>query len=151
MGIKIPPIYPLGLTQYLSVALNKAGHKATYINLDYDDTLIYANPFSRVKNISFYKKYLEQCDKPLHCNTWKNLEDLLILLEPDIVGISYVTVKMGSVLKIARIVKNYSSDIYEHLQFNYTKTISDESFNKLVDETYMLCYKINKKMSNVFK
>ena len=45
----------------------------------------------------------------------------------------------------------WSGDMYKNLQFNYTNTIDDDLFNKLVDENYELCYKINKRIRNVLK
>lgn len=137
MGTKAPSIYPLGLA-YLSAMLNKAGHESVYVNLDYDDTLIYVNPFSRVKNVSFYKKYLDECDKDLDCHTWKKLKDLLVWISPEIVGISCVTVKMKSVLKVARIIKNYSLDIKVVLGGHHSQIYAKDILNNCLDVDFII-------------
>jgi len=137
MGIKIPSVYPLGLA-YLSAVLNRAGHESVYVNLDYDDTLIYANPFSRAKNISLYKRYLEKCDKDLDCNSWKTLEDLLIWMSTEIVGISCVTVKMRSVLKAAKIIKNYSSNVKVVLGGHHSQIYANDILNNCPDIDFII-------------
>lgn len=136
-GIKTPCVYPLGLA-YLSAVLNRSAHESVYINLDYDDTLIYTNPFSRAKNISLYKRYLEKCDKDLNCNSWKTLEDLLIWMSPEIVGISCVTVKMRSVLKMARIIKDYSSDIKVVLGGHHSQIYANDILNNCPDIDFII-------------
>jgi len=137
MGIKMPCIYPLGLAS-LSAILNAAGHESTYVNLDYDDELVYANPFSRTKNISLYEKYLAECDNDINCNSWKELQDLLIRMSPEIVGISCVTVKMKSVLKITRIVKNYSPGTKVILGGHHSQIYANEILNNCADVDFVI-------------
>lgn len=137
MGIKSTPIYPLGLA-YLSAVLNKAGHESMYVNLDYDDTSNYTNLFSRTKNISFYKKYLTECDEKSNHRIWKILEALLVMMSPEIVGISCVTVKMKSVLKVARIVKNYSLDIKVVLGGHHSQIYADEILNNCPEIDFVI-------------
>lgn len=137
VGIKTPCIYPLGLA-YLSSVLNRAGHESTYVNLDYDNTLMYTNPFSRVKNISLYKKYLEKCGEDSDCDIWKTLEKLLIWMSPEIIGISCVTVKMKSVLKTARIIKQYSSGIKIVLGGHHSHIYANDILNNCPDIDFII-------------
>lgn len=45
----------------------------------------------------------------------------------------------------------WSGELYKDLQTNYTGTIKDDEFNELVDGIFGLCFKINKKASNLFR
>ena len=47
--------------------------------------------------------------------------------------------------------KAWSGELYENLQVNYTGTMSDNRFGELVDETFALCFKINRRPSNLVR
>lgn len=45
----------------------------------------------------------------------------------------------------------WCGELYRDLQTNYTGVINDGKFNELVDETFTLCFKNNKRLSNLFR
>ncbi len=47
--------------------------------------------------------------------------------------------------------KAWSGELYRDLQTNYTGVIDNSKFNELVDETFALCYKINKSPLNLLR
>ena len=47
--------------------------------------------------------------------------------------------------------KAWSGELYRDLQTNYTGVINNSKFNELVDETFALCYKINKSPLNILR
>jgi len=137
MGIEAPTIYPLGLS-YLSAVLNSEGHDAVYVNLDYDDSLTYPNYFSRKKNIEYYKKYILECGAGSVHGLWSEFEELLSRWAPDIVGISATTLKMKSVLKIARIAKTHSKDIKVVLGGHHSQIYACEILDNSKDVDFVI-------------
>jgi hypothetical protein len=47
--------------------------------------------------------------------------------------------------------KAWSGELYGDLQTNYTDVIGDGRFDELVDETYELCFSINRRPSNLLR
>ena len=56
MGIKTTSLYPIGLA-YLTATLRKAGHQATYVNFDFDNSAPLVNLLSREADIKNYQCY----------------------------------------------------------------------------------------------
>ncbi len=110
MGIKTTPIYPIGLG-YLSSVLNKAGHESHYINLDFDLTLPYSNPFSRVANIRNYERYIAETGDDSNHPAWNELREFIKSSSPNVVAISCISLKMRSALKMTGIIKKCDKNI----------------------------------------
>ncbi|MBL7070867.1 MAG: radical SAM protein [Candidatus Omnitrophica bacterium] len=137
MGLEAPSIYPLGLS-YISAVLNKAGHEAVYVNLDYDDSHAYSNPFSREKNIGYYKKYKKECDGRSAHAVWSELRELFSIWTPDIVGISATTLKMKSVQVVAKAAKAYSKSVKVILGGHHSQIYAGEILDKCKDVDYIV-------------
>lgn len=110
MGIKTTPIYPIGLS-YLAAVLKHYGHDTLYINLDFDDSLSYSNPFSRIENINRYQRYLTELGDNSNHPVWNELGGIIQNYSPQVVGISCISLKMKSALKMAKIIKGLNSNI----------------------------------------
>jgi magnesium-protoporphyrin IX monomethyl ester (oxidative) cyclase len=132
MGIKTTPVYPIGLA-YLTSYLNKAGHEAQYFNLDFDDSLPYSNLYSRVTNIKNYSQYKFEVRNDSNHYVWGEVRDILRDHSPQIVGISCITLKMQSALKIAKSIKEFNSNIIVILGGHHPQLFASEIYNNVFD------------------
>jgi len=101
--------FPIGLG-YLGAALKKNGFYVRIYNTEIgnpSENLI-CPPMEKV--VSYYNKYIESLNNPDHY-VWKNVENTISDFKPDIVGISVMTAKYGSALKISRICKSITKKI----------------------------------------
>jgi anaerobic magnesium-protoporphyrin IX monomethyl ester cyclase len=103
MGIKSSTAYPLGLAYITSLLISK-GYDSLYLNLDYDENLPLSNPFSRKFNIESFQTYLSNVTNNDH-RVWSEAKLFISRVKPDVVGISSITIKMPSVIRLANIVK----------------------------------------------
>jgi anaerobic magnesium-protoporphyrin IX monomethyl ester cyclase len=108
MGIKSTTAYPLGLASITSLLISK-GYDALYLNLDYDENLPAANPFSRKFNIENFQTYLSNVINYDHA-VWREAKLFINMVQADVVGISSITMKMPSVIQLANIVKECNPD-----------------------------------------
>lgn len=96
--------YPLGLGYLSSVAKN-LGFEARIYNADVPDInekLINSENYS--EKIKSHKKYIEALDDSSHY-VWKEISDVIARFRPDIVGITVMTAKYASAIKVSEIAK----------------------------------------------
>ena len=98
--------FPLGLT-YLAAVLKQAGHEVLIYDADHDPK---GYSLSMKATALSHCHYLEALQNNTHY-IWQEYLNILEKFMPDIVGISFLTPKVGSALKIARLTKQHRSDI----------------------------------------
>lgn len=96
--------FPVGLA-YLAAVLRNAGHEVSVFDVD---------AVKKGTDIDFSDEYrrLELYRQGLNDDThiaWQEVRQVLEDFKPDLVGITAMTTKFGSVLKIAEVVKKYNS------------------------------------------
>lgn len=90
--------FPLGLA-YVAGAVKKAGYECKILDMDAAETKEGSLDFSKeYKSYSNYIKALNDADHP----TWKLLKKLVAEQNPDIIGITALTTKFGSVIQTAK-------------------------------------------------
>lgn len=92
--------YPIGLA-YLAAVLKAAGHEVKIYDVDAMKKgmgLDFVNEYSKLE---LYRKGINEDSNEI----WQEIRDTLNEYTPDIVGITAMTTKFGSVLKTAEIVK----------------------------------------------
>ena len=99
MGLKYPS-FPIGLC-YLSSYLRENGHESFVYNIEHDTETKHLG-FSKITEN--YDEYLAAL-KDDHHVIWDQVNERLRKLKPDVVGITVMTPKLASALKVAEIVK----------------------------------------------
>lgn len=100
--------YPLGLGYLSSVAI-KLGIESMIYNAEAPDINEKLNNSEEYnQKIKSHKKYIAALNDSGHY-VWKEVEDVIRRYRPDIIGISVMTAKYGSALKISEIAKNITS------------------------------------------
>lgn len=90
--------FPLGLT-YLAGAVNKAGHECRILDMDAAEAKDGSLNFSR--EYEKYGNYVTALNAPDH-PTWQLMRQLVKNYNPDIIGITAMTTKFGSVIQTAK-------------------------------------------------
>jgi len=97
--------YPLGLG-YLCAVANRLGVEARIYNAetpDINEKLNHAENYNQ--KIKSHKKYTDALNDSEHY-VWKEINDVISSYHPDVVGITVMTAKYASALKISEIVKS---------------------------------------------
>ena len=97
--------YPLGLG-YLCAVANKLGIEARIYNAetpDINEKLNHTENYNQ--KIKSHKKYTAALNDSEHY-VWKEINDVISSYHPDVVGITVMTAKYASALKISKIVKS---------------------------------------------
>lgn len=93
--------FPLGLA-YVAGAVIKAGYECKILDMDAAEAKEGSLDFSKeYKSYTNYIKALNDVEHP----TWKLLKKLVVVQKPDIIGITALTTKFGSVIQTARFCK----------------------------------------------
>jgi anaerobic magnesium-protoporphyrin IX monomethyl ester cyclase len=98
--------FPLGLT-YLAAVLMKDGHEVLIYDGERDPKCI----SSSVKDLSKRHFLYGEALKDDKNQVWQEFQEILGEFEPDIVGISVLSVKLLSALKIAKLTKQFNKHI----------------------------------------
>lgn len=93
--------FPLGLT-YVAGAVRRAGHECSILDMDAAEPKEGSLNFSR--EYESYNSYISALNAPDH-PTWKLLRQLVKRHNPDLIGITALTTKFGSVIQTARFCK----------------------------------------------
>lgn len=136
-NFKITPNYPLGLA-YLASYLNEKGHKALYLNLDWDPSLPAINPFSRRDLMERYNRYLKEISPDSNHIVWSEFKEILLNYKPDIVGISTLSVKVKSAFKLAEIVKKVNKNIITVFGGHHSQIFVKEILEKVADIDFIV-------------
>jgi radical SAM superfamily enzyme YgiQ (UPF0313 family) len=102
--------YPLG-PAYMTSYLNKNGHQAVYLNLDFAPALAATNPFSYRDVITRYSIYIRETDPESTHPVWDKFAQAIRDYKPRLVAISMTSVKAKSAFKLANIIKSIDSSI----------------------------------------
>jgi radical SAM superfamily enzyme YgiQ (UPF0313 family) len=109
-GCKTTQNYSLG-PAYLASYLNKKGHTAIYLNLDWDPELPAVNPFSYKDLIRRYDIYLKETERESRHPVWLEFIEALQYFKPDLVGITTNSIKIRSAFRLIEIVKQIDKHI----------------------------------------
>lgn len=90
--------FPLG-PAYLAGSLKKAGYECKILDMDAADTKEGTLDF--IREYESYTNYVKALNSPEH-PTWKLLKKLVVEQNPDIIGITAMTSKFGSVIQTAK-------------------------------------------------
>ena len=97
--------FPVGLA-YLAATVRISGHKTAIFDVDAlqkGSDLDFSNEY---KKLELYRQGL---NNDTHV-VWRDIENILENYKPDLVGITAMTTKFGSVLKTAEVVKRYNPE-----------------------------------------
>lgn len=92
--------YPIGITSIATI-LNKEGYDASVYHADYMGIGVAMHTSELTQAYDMYIKRLGDENDPI----WKEVEEIVAVQKPDIVGISIMTGSYGSALMCSRIVK----------------------------------------------
>ena len=101
--------YPIGLG-YLCAVANKLGAESRIYNADAADMhekVNYSENYN--EKIKSHKKYINALSNSGHY-VWKEIEDVVRSWRPDVVGITVMTAKYASAIKVSEIAKGISGD-----------------------------------------
>lgn len=91
--------YALGA---LSAYLKKDGHDVLIYDVDHGQTPV---PMTSTDLLNVFHKYLEGI-KELSHPIWKEVEAVIRDFQPDLIGITFLSTKMGAVQNLVRVAKN---------------------------------------------
>jgi len=117
--------YPLGLAS-IAAFLNKHGHQALYLSMDVDPRLPAANTLSYRDMTSRDDLFIRETGSESTNPIWDNLADAVKCFRPQIVGISTISVKIRSVLKLSEIIKQIDSGISVVLGGHHSQIFAKE-------------------------
>ncbi|MDP2934311.1 MAG: radical SAM protein [bacterium] len=124
--------FPLGLT-YLAAVLRQAGHEVLIYDAEHDPKCYSLS----MKATAFsHRHYLEALQNNAHY-IWQEYLNILEKFMPDIVGISFLTPKVGSALKLAQLTKQHRSDIIVVAGGEHVTVRPQDALGKNVD--YVVC------------
>ena len=98
--------YPLGLG-YIAAVLNMNGHSTIIYDAEHSAECRSLNWLEASRN---YHLYLDALGNE-QCREWNNFRGLLTMCRPQIVGISVLSVKVPSALRLASLCKEYDKNI----------------------------------------
>ena len=99
--------FPLGLG-YLAGSLKKAGYECRILDMDAADTKEGTLDF--IREYESYANYVKALNSPDH-PTWKLLKKLVVEQKPDVIGITALTSKFGSVIQTAKFCREVLPDV----------------------------------------
>lgn len=94
--------FPIGLT-YLAAVLRNANYEVTIFDVDGMQKGTDIDFSEEYKRLELYREGLNNKGD----EAWQDIREVLADYQPDLVGITAITTKFGSVLKTAEIVKEY--------------------------------------------
>ncbi len=103
-NVRTSPYYPSG-PAHLASSLTASGHEALYVNLDWDARLPFVNPFSSGDIVARNRMYLEGTGESSAHPAWGELEALINDYRPDMLGVSFTSIKAKSAFKAAKLAK----------------------------------------------
>lgn len=124
--------FPLGLT-YLAAVLKQAGHEVLIYDADHDPK---GYSLSMKATALSHRYYLEALQNNAHY-IWQEYLNVLKKFMPDIVGISFLTPKVASALKIARLTKQHHNNIIVVAGGEHVTARPQDALGKNVD--YVVC------------
>lgn len=92
---------PIGLLS-LAGKLKRDGYSVNVLDSDYNPN---GTPYPFIAKIEHYQEYLKNLNNENH-SIWKDITSQINDLRPDIVGISMISTKLKSGLRVAQIAKN---------------------------------------------
>lgn len=95
-----PEWYPMGLVSIAS-HLASQGHEAFVYHAEHGAEVLYSSIVSRSHQFSRYKAALENDLHPI----WQEIKEEIIRFSPDVVGLTVMTQKVPSAIKVAKIAK----------------------------------------------
>ncbi len=105
LGGSSPPS-PLGLC-YIAGVLEEDGFDVRVYNADFKARTGLSQASEMTANYDNYLQTLENINHPL----WKEVEAVISLQSPDIVGVTVTTAQYGSALNVSKLVKDFNPDI----------------------------------------
>jgi len=100
MGLRYPS-FPIGLG-YLGSVLNEKGHKVQIYNVEHDTENKALGFLKITENYDNYLNALQDNSHPI----WDEVRQRIQKIRPDLVGVTVMTPKLASALKVAEIVKD---------------------------------------------
>ncbi|MCK4918245.1 MAG: B12-binding domain-containing radical SAM protein [Candidatus Pacebacteria bacterium] len=91
---------PLGLL-FLAGKLKKMGHEVEVLDSDYNPK---GNPYPFMTKIGHYDEYLNSLNNGSH-SIWESISSQIEESKPDVVGVSFISTKLRSGLRVAQIAK----------------------------------------------
>ncbi|MBD3311044.1 MAG: radical SAM protein [Candidatus Magasanikbacteria bacterium] len=120
--------FPLGLS-YLAATLQRSGHEVIIYDAEHDTSCI--SP-SMKETSSRHQHYLNALTNDTH-PVWEEFSKILADFKPNIVGISALTVKLASAIKLASITKSYNQKIIVVLGGEHVTVRPKDALHKNVD------------------
>jgi radical SAM superfamily enzyme YgiQ (UPF0313 family) len=99
--------YPMGLTG-MATYLSRLGHDARVYHAEQGPETRHMSVVSYSRQFNRYKAALADDTHPV----WREVETAIYSFSPDILGLSILTPKVPSALKIARIAKSFNPSIW---------------------------------------
>lgn len=126
--------FPIGLG-YLAAVLSKEGHEVRIYNMDAptkeENTLKFKDKYSM--QMKSHNLYLENIKNDDHI-VWKELKDVLNTHQPEIVGMTAMSCKFQSAVKVSKIFKNFNPKGIVLLGGAHATICSEEAVkNKFID------------------
>ncbi|GAB4280743.1 MAG: hypothetical protein Kow0029_25510 [Candidatus Rifleibacteriota bacterium] len=125
--------FPLGLT-YIAGAAKKAGHQCRILDMDAAEPKEGSLDFTR--EYESYGNYVSALNSPDH-PTWKLLKKLVKKENPDLIGITALTTKFGSVIQTAKFCKEVLPEVPVMVGGAHASTMPDLTM-KIPEVDYVL-------------
>ncbi|HAW60516.1 MAG TPA: hypothetical protein DCW86_03520 [Actinobacteria bacterium] len=99
--------FPIGLG-YLATVLRDAGHQVKIYDAEHSPRAVYLSYTTRAER---YDAFLKAIHDPEH-GVWQEASDVVREFQPDLVGLSVMTVKYAAALRLAKLCKEFDENIY---------------------------------------
>lgn len=99
--------YPIGLS-YLASSLDNTKYNISIYDVDGAKKGAILDFSDEYRRLEFYREGINDSDHAV----WNEIKSVLNLFQPDVVGITSITTKFGSVLRTANIVKKWRSNCW---------------------------------------
>ena len=98
--------FPIGLA-YLAAVLKNAGYEVSIFDVDAIQKGTGLDFSDEYRKLELFRQGLNDDTHPI----WQDIKEVLEDFSPDLVGITAITTKFGSVLKTAQIIKKYNPEV----------------------------------------
>ena len=105
--------FPLGLTCIASFLIERGFDKTGIYDAEHDSYTDYISTVNYSERVHKYKEAINSTDHPI----WNESREKINHFRPDIVGISVLSAKVSSAIKIAEICKDIDVDRFKQLFF----------------------------------